>query len=264
MRHPYITTARLTRLERALAARDWLIIATVARARLATAGQLQRICFADVSRRQARQTLASLTDRRVLARLPRVVGGVRAGSAGFVYSLDVAGQRLANLDGNRRRQRPWTVGMTFLAHSLAVTELYVRLVEADRAGDLELADFATEPRCWRSFSGVGGTRTVLKPDAFVSTRLDRFEDSWFIEVDRGTESTTTLARKCERYRHYWQAGMEQARTGVFPRVLWLVPGAHRYAAVVEVLGRQPAEAWPLFAVALESEAVKRIAQGAQL
>lgn len=74
MRQPYITTNRLVRLERALSARDWLVIATVARVRLATAGQLQCICFADVTRRQARQTLASLTDRRVLARLPRVVG----------------------------------------------------------------------------------------------------------------------------------------------------------------------------------------------
>jgi hypothetical protein len=264
MRHPYITTTRITHLERTLTARDWLIVATVARVRLATAGQLQRICFADVSRRQARQTLASLTDRRVLARLPRAVGGVRAGSAGFVYGLDVAGQRLAHQDGNRRRQRPWSVGMTFLAHTLAISELYAQLVEADRAGALELADFATEPNCWRSFTGVGGARTVLKPDAFVSTRLGRFEDSWFIEVDRGTESTTTLTRKCDRYRHYWQSGAEQARTGVFPKVLWLVPDERRYAALINVFGRQPAESWQLHAVALANEAVKRITQGAQV
>lgn len=193
-----------------------------------------------------------------------MVGGVRAGSAGFVYRLDVAGQRLVNRESDRRPQRPWNVGTMFLAHTLAVTELYVRLVEADRAGELELVDFATEPRCWRSFSGIGGARTVLKPDALISLRLGRFEDRWFVEVDRGTEATTTLARKCERYRQYWQSGVEQVRTGVFPRVLWLVPDERRYAALVDVLGRQPAESWQLFAVAREAEAVTRMARGAHV
>jgi hypothetical protein len=42
----------------------------------------------------------------------------------------------------------------------------------------------------------------------------------------------------------------------------LVPDEHRYAAVVDVLGRQPAEAWPLFAVALHAQATDRLVRGA--
>jgi hypothetical protein len=83
-----------------------------------------------------------------------------------------------------------------------------------------------------------------------------------VEIDRDTEPTTTLARKCDTYRRYWQSGTEQARSGVFPRVLFLVPDEPRYAALVEVFGRQPAEAWPLFVVALADDAVGRIVQGA--
>jgi hypothetical protein len=261
MTRTYVTASRLAELDRTLAGRDWAIIATLARVRVATVGQLERTCFAEVSRRQARQSLASLADRRVVARLPRVVGGVRAGSAGYVYALDVAGLRLARPD-QARPQRPWSVGTAFLAHSLAVTEVYVRLVEHGRTGALRLVEFVAEPGCWRTFFGPGGGRLVLKPDAFVVVRLGGYEDRWFIEVDRGTEASTTLARKCEVYRWYWASGTEQARTGVFPRVLWVVPDERRYQSLVEVLGRQPAEAWALFTVATFEQVVERMAAGA--
>lgn len=261
-RRVYLTDRRLAEVERSLTPRDWAILATLGRVRLASARQLERLYFTDVTRRRSRQVLASLVDRHILVRLPRVVGGVRAGSAGFVYILGGAGQRLSAMSEGRRLPRPWSVGAPFLAHSLAVTEVYVRLVEADRAGLVELRDFMGEPGAWRSFSGPGGARIVLKPDAAVTTRLGPYEDCWFLEVDRGTEAPATLARKCDRYRHYWQTGREQAQTGVFPRVLWLVPDERRYDALTDVLGRQPAEAWHLFAVALFDDAVTRIARGA--
>ncbi len=258
-RRAYVTAARLTALSSSLSGRDWAILATLNKLRLASSGQLERLCFAGVSQRQARQSLASLAERGVIARLPRVVGGVRSGSAGYVYTLDVAGARL--LKPGKRFRRPDDPGERFLAHGLAVAELYTRLVEADRAGRLDLRDFVAEPASWRSFAGPHG-RAVLKPDALLVTRLDRYEDRWFVEVDRATEGVSVLARKCEVYRRYWQSGTEQARTGVFPRVLWLVPDARRYDALIDVFGRQPEVAWPLFTAALFDEAVTRIAQGA--
>jgi hypothetical protein len=241
--------------------RDRAVLATLARVRVATAKQLYQLHFEGVTRRQARAGLASLAGRRLIARLPRVVGGARAGSTGYVYALDVAGQRLAR-PVHSRPQRPWSVGRAFLDHSLAVTELYVELTEADRAGRLRLADFATEPACWRRFHGSGGARLVLKPDASIRLRLGRYEDRWWIEADLGTESRTALARKCDLYRRYWQAGVEQGRTGMFPRVLWLVHEEHRRAVLADVIGRQPADAQALFAVALFSGAIDRLVQGA--
>jgi hypothetical protein len=261
MSRAYVTSRRMAELQRTLSDRDMAVVTTLARVRVATGRQLGRMCFTDVTRRQMRSVLASLVDKRLLARLPRTVGGVRAGSAGYIYALDVAGQHLTRRDG-RRPHRPWPVGLAFLAHSLAVTETYARAVEAEQAGHLRLVEFVTEPVSWRSFHGPGGARLVVKPDATLTVRVGRFEDRWFVEVDRGTESLPTIARKCEVYRRYWQAGVEQARSGVFPRVLWLVPDVRRRDALVDIVGRQPGEAWTLFAVALFDDSVACLVRGA--
>jgi hypothetical protein len=226
MSAPYITSARVQLLGSSLSDREWSVLSTLRRVRVATSAQLERLHFTGVTRRQARAVLASMSGRRLIARLPRQVGGLRSGSAGYIYVLDVAGQRLSPTNG-RRVQRPWPVGTPFLAHSLAVTELFVRLMETERRGEtnIRLGEYHAEPACWRSFSGPGGGRLTLKPDAEVTLELGRYEDHWFLEVDRATESRPTLARKLGRYVQYWQTGQEQARTGVFPKVLWIVPDA---------------------------------------
>jgi hypothetical protein len=260
MTRTYVTSHRLAALRPTLSGRDWSVLVTMRRLRLASSGQLERLHFTDVSSRRARQSLADMVRRRLLARLPRPVGGVRAGSAGFVYQLDAAGSRL--LEPERMFRRADDPGGRLVDHSLAVTELYTRLELAHRGGELVLTSFAAEPACWRRYSGPGGGRVVLKPDAFVVTRQERFEDRWFVEVDRATEAVSVVARKCELYRRYWQTGIEQARFEIFPRVLWTVPDGRRYDALIDVFGRLPAEVWPLFTVTLADEAVTRIAQGA--
>lgn len=259
-RSTYLTARVLHELDASLSERERQVLHSLRRVRLATALQLERLHFSDVTRRQARQVLSSLADRRLLARLPRVVGGRRAGSAGYVYTLDVAGLRLTE-DGRKRTVRPWPVGPAFLAHGLAVTDLYVHLMDRERAGLLRVQTFASEPAAWRSFHGTSG-RTILKPDAFAVLRLGGYEDRWFIEVDRATESLPTVARKCDVYRQYWQSGAEQARSEVFPRVLWVVPNARRAEAVAAACAKQPAEAWRLFTVSVAGEAVDRLVRGA--
>lgn len=255
----YVTARRLVAVAATLTDRDRAIWQTLATVRVATASQLLALHGADITARRGRAVLTSLTSRQVLARLPRSVGGVRAGSAGYVYTLGPVGTKLATSSG---RHRPWEVGMPFLAHSLSVTQLYTELVLSSRAGRFELLSFSGEPGCWRPFFGPVGGRLVLQPDAYVRLQVDGFTDHWFIEVDRNTESRPTLARKADRYRQYWQSGTEQARTGVFPRVLFLVPDDARREVITEVLSRQPAEVWPLFVVARTDEAVERLVQGA--
>jgi hypothetical protein len=263
VRSRYVTAARAQRLASRLSDRERAVLASLRRLRVATSAQLERLHFAEVTPRQARMVLASLVEQGLIARLPRRVGGVRAGSAGYVYVLDVAGQRLSPLSG-RRVQRPWPVGTPFLAHSLAVSELYVRLMEAERQGraELRLGEYRTEPACWRRFAAPGAGRLTLKPDAEVTLRLGRFEDRWFIEVDRATESRSTLDRKLGCYVRYWQSGQEQARLGIFPKVLWIVPDSARVDVLVDACGRLPVAAWPLFAVITEAGAVERLLAGA--
>lgn len=261
-----VTARRLLQLQAGLTERDWNIIATLARVRVATAVQLEALHFENVAKRRVRRSLASLTYRRILGRLPhrtgRTIGGPQGGSSGHVYVLDVAGQRLASLANGGRTRRPWALGAAFLDHSLAVTGVYVGLVLAERAGSLRLLRFAGEPGTWRSFLGPGGGRVMLKPDANVVLEVGGDENYWFFEVDLGTEHPPTIARKCDLYRYYWQSGTEDERTGVFPRVLWLVPDERRAEVLRGVIRRQPNEGSELFDVALSSAVVERVLQGA--
>jgi len=251
-----ITEARVAQLEEELAPRDLALVETLDRVRLATTAQLERLHFTDgtslANARQCRRTLARLISLHVLTRLDRRVGGVRAGSAGHIYALDIAGQRLASAcgpAGGIRIRRPWTPSSPFVRHALAVTELYIQLREAEQANSLDILDFWAEPLCWRRFTGIGGGQVALKPDAFVRVGLGKYEHASFVEVDRATQSGPTIARKLTLYRRYWQTGKEQERLGVFPKVVVLVPSEARKEVLVEVCGAQPAEAWPLFQVA---------------
>lgn len=257
-----VTAKQILRLRCDLTDRDWQIIAMLARVRVATSEQLEILYFPRVTRRRAQQRLAVLTRRRVLARLPRVIGGVRAGSRGHVYALDAAGQRLADPGHGHRPRRPRPVGRAHLDHALAVAEVFVRVVLAGRSGELRLLRFVGEPGAWRSFHGAGGARVTLAPDAYLVTSVDGFEDHWFLEVDLGTESAATLSRKLAVYRGYWQSGTEQAAREVFPKVLWLVPDESRVGVLTKVISRQPPEARALFVVSRAGDVVTRLRQGA--
>jgi hypothetical protein len=258
----YLTTGRLAQLEHHLSLRDRAIIDTLDRLRVATTVHLRRLHFADLTpasaARQAPRTLRRLAEHRVLARLPRQLGGVRAGSAAAIWSLDLAGQRLASScgpAGGSRPRRPWLPGTPFLAHRLAVTDCYVALAEAARAEECDLLDFEAEPLSWRRYASPYGGWAHVKPDAFVRLAVGSYERGVFVEIDRATEATSTIARKLAAYRRYWEAGREQERRGYFPQVVFSVPSEARKAALVDVCGRQPAEAWPLFRIVLADELV---------
>src|SRR5262249_53911462 len=155
----------------------------------------------------------------------RRVGGVRSGSEGFVYRTDVIGQRLLRPESDRRRRTPWTPQPRFLAHALAVSELYVQLDESE--APWKLLRFDAEPRCWRQFVGVGGRPQVLKPDAFLAGTDQTYDDHYFVEIDRSTESLPRIVEKAREYVSYWESGREQVRDGVFPLVLWIAPTERR-------------------------------------
>jgi Replication-relaxation len=261
-----ITHAHVRELTGRLTPRDYLIIATLRQQRVATARQIERLWFTDGSplsnSRMARRTLRRLVELRVLARIERPGGGLHAGSPGHVYTLDVAGLRLAERSSRRSPRRPYPVSRAFLDHALAVTEWYVRLMVARHHGGPDLLEFQAEPRSWRTFTSYAHGREVLKPDAFVSLVSGEWEDRYFLEIDRGTEHTPALRRQLDRYVRYWRSGQEQAVSEVFPGVLWIVPDAQRHAVLVDVIGRLPTEAWPIFRVSVEDEALQVLTGGA--
>lgn len=223
----YFTARHVLELADQLGERDLDAFERVRALRFVSGAQLTRLCFADsddasANARASRRALLRLTRLGVLERLPRTIGGVRSGSAGFVYRLGLGGYRLAVMQSTqpeRRRRRSRVPGTLFLDHTLAIAELHTRLVESERLGRFELLELAAEPSCHRIYGGLGGQRLRLRPDSFVRLGLGAYEDSYFIEVDQGTEGSRALEAQLSRYLAYAASGQEQAERGVFPKTL---------------------------------------------
>ena len=262
LRGRYVTPTRAEVIIGSLSDRDRRVVELLATVPLASGAQIRQHLWGESASaaRQARRQLAKLSDQRVLARHDRRLGGVRSGADGYVYSLDLIGQLLSGVSGNRRRPRP--VGLAFIAHSLALTDRYLDLRTLETTGGIELVHFEAEPSCWRDFSGPGGARLVLKPDAFVITAQGEYEDRWYMEIDRSTESPARLTRKAQAYIDYYLSGQEQAISDVFPRVLWVVPDDVRLRQLINTFQKLPAEYWRLFQVTTTDRFSATIAAGA--
>lgn len=243
-------------------ATDRTTLEVVDQLRFVQSGQIERLFFFDspnapTNKRNCRRHLARLTHLGLLHRLERRIGGVRAGSAGHVYTLAPAGRRLQNLlhpDALVNGRGVHEPGLAFLRHTLAVAELYVRLREAERGGSTELLEFEPEPRCWRDYTLPSGRSGWLKPDAFVRVGAAEYEERSFVEVDLGTEGRGALQRKLAIYLAYYRSGREQADKGVFPRVAFLAgrrTRAEQIASLVDAT-RAPEE---LFVCGTFDEAV---------
>jgi hypothetical protein len=258
-----ISAGRLVAVADAMTLRDRQIVETVARLTLASGSQLVELLFDDIAHpatraRRARRVLGRLVEQRALERLERRRGGAGGGSSAWVYALGPAGRRMLAYwagEGLPRSRSAYEPGAAWTAHTLAVSELYVRLRQAERAGRVELLNFDAEPACWRPYARLGGAAGVLKPDAFIRLGVGEFEDSFFAEVDLGSERRGQLTRQHHAYREYYRAGVEQANTGVFPGVLWIVPDAQRAALLADIQQALPAQARRLFTIATSEQAL---------
>ncbi len=259
------SAAKIELLVDQLSGRDRAILHDLGKVRVLSGAQLTRLHFHDLAvtsrDRTRRGVLARLAVYGLVTPLERAVGGARSGSSGYIYALGVAGQRVLPLLDDEanpsnqlaRPRRPWTPGQSFLKHTLAISELYVQLVEAQRANRLTLTRFAAEAGAWWP-NGAGG---LVKPDASACVASGDVEDSWFVEVDRATESPETLYRKLRRYVDFAHAG-QLGPDGVTPRVLVTVPHDRRLQVVRDILARLPPPAERLFTVDLFERAVDRI------
>jgi hypothetical protein len=256
-----LTLARLLEFEGDLSERERSLIYALSKLHLVTHAQAAVILGAGSSvggSRVARRVLARLSDYHMLARLDRRIGGIRAGSAGYVYYLGPAGQRLiAYWNGRgltRGRFRP-EPGSRYVRHRLALSEVYIQALQAERAGVLDLLAFDAEPDCWRTLTDAFGGQRLLKPDAYLRVGVGAYEDRYFVEVDLSTESRNVIAAKVRAYVDYYNSGAEQQAHGVFPRVLLLTTTEERKAALVEVCTRLPEETWPLFTITLLAQTI---------
>jgi hypothetical protein len=259
--------SRLVDLAARLPWREREILETVEEFRLLRSDQVRRLFFSEVEgeagrARLCRRALAHLADEGLLRRLERRVGGARAGSSGHLYATTATGKRLlAYLSGegipsNRGVHEP---GSAFVTHTLAVAELYVRLVERERSGTLELISFETEPACWRTYTTPLGSSAALKPDALVRIASGEYEYASFVEIDLGTEGKGAVQRKARVYLAYYRSGREQVAQGVFPQVVWTAEGEARVRFLADLFAALPEEAQRILVVVRSEDSLAALA-----
>jgi hypothetical protein len=253
----------LEQLRDELSGRDVAIVSQVADLRLMSGRQIEAVHFplsshenTSAASRACRRSLERLARERLVARMQRRVGGVRAGSGSFVYGLGPVGHRLLSLERPRPRYREPSV--TFADHTLAIAQLVVEVSVAAREKTFDLLVCQAEPRCWRELSSMGA-RTTLRPDLFVSLGVGEFGRRWFCEVDNGTEHLPAVLRKCRLYQSYYQSGKEQLAHGVFPRVCWLVTDERRVASLRRAIDHDRRLSNALFVVARFAQATRVLA-----
>lgn len=249
-----------SRLRLDLSDRDLMLLRFVFEVGVADARQLERFAFPPgtgsslTAARRARRTLARLTEHGLLTRLERRVGGVRAGSSGYLYQVATKGRQALGVPG-RVRFEP---GARFVDHALAGAELHVGLVEAQRAGAITDLTVGNERSALRRFVSPSGLER-LRPDLLVEvTTADGWELRWFVEIDRGTEHLPTVLRKCQTYERYWRSGGETQHHDVFPRVLWSVPTERRARAIENAIASARGLTTDLYRVATSTETVRSI------
>ena len=253
-----------------LSDRDRQILTAIQRYRYLLTGQLQRLDFTEAAtpsaaHRAATRTLKRLRELGLIDHLARRIGGVRAGSAGLVWHITHAGERLIYLESHTLTptKRFFEPSPYFLSHSLAVAEVAVSLTELCREHQaMKLTTLQPEPECWRTFSEYGAIQS-LKPDLFAITVSGQYEDRWFIEVDLATESPSKIVSKCERYHKYYRSGLEQQEAEVFPLTVWIVPTTERKQQLItyikDAFDKQP----KLFAIITKDELEHLVCYGGE-
>jgi hypothetical protein len=262
-----VSRGRLEEIGRLLTARDLEVLRLVAQTRVCTGAQLERLFWHDgdsgSQARNARRSLSMLAEWRILDRLPREVGGRRAGSRGFIYTLGPSGVRLLAREHGTRTRRLNAPGERYVRHALTCTEALVRLREAHRGGSLELLEVQGEPACWRRFTGPVGQLQIVKPDLFVRVGAGDEEDRWAIETDMASEAAGTLLWKAHRYIEHYRSGSEQRASNTYPRVLWAAPNDRRAREIETIMRRLPGELGGLFTVCVQEDLVALIARQAR-
>lgn len=235
-----MTRSDLDTLKDRLTERDYELLRDVEKFRLLTTKHIQRLHFDPVhptpaaSARACIRTLSRLRDALVLRALERRIGGARAGSAGFVWYVGPAGERLLRaldpsaVSGRRNYREP---SRHFVEHTLAISELAVRTIESGRHGDSEVIEVQIEPASWQQSLSKFGTTQTLKPDLRLVMASGDYEHHWFIEVDMASEHMPVIMRQCAAYEAFRATGRYQATHGLFPAVLWVVPGSARAESI---------------------------------
>lgn len=183
-----------------LSDRDEAIVQAINDFSQLTSNQIQRLFFADGSEKcradRARKALKRLKKWQEVIRIEeRAIGGWASGSHGYVYMPP-------NPDVRQYRQ-------IRDPHTLAIAEFYVCLVEAERRGLIQIADYELE-------SKVRGLEPI--PDLYMHLKRSGLHATFCIEIDKSTESRQRIEQKLRGYIKSYDTWHGEE----FPQILFAV------------------------------------------
>lgn len=125
----------------------------------------------------------------------------------------------------------------FLAHTAALTELYVAFVTDARDAGMELRGFWREGQAREPFRASDGRQRAIAPDALVVLVDERGRElRGFVELDMGSMSHRRLRAKAELYAAYAQVGAWQRQHRFCPALLFLSTSEQRATRFLRTLG----------------------------
>lgn len=190
--------------------RDRRVIIGLLESRVMTTAHITRLYF-DGRTAAAKKRLHKLKAARLIGERPRkpfepaVMFLTREG----IRVLDERGVLLEYPNFPRPAlERRARVSDITLRHELAVIDVKVAMVCATRKTiGLTSLEFST----WPLLSQFDASGVTVKPDGFMRLLVkppgsDLFEQYFFIEVDRSTESLDTLVERASNYLYYYHSG----------------------------------------------------------
>lgn len=233
-----------------LTARDRQIVEMVYQCRVLRQDQIHALFFG-ASTSASQRRLALLYHHGFLT---RVFLTARASYmlSPALYMLDKRGAELLRMEFGYD-DITWTtksndVGQQFLEHTLAINDVRVAVTLACRQLDgCDLLEWRSEAQMKASYDRVtitpskGRSELIsLIPDSFFVIQTPQGKAPFFLEVDRGTETTGRFQTKIFAYQEYIKSGAYQQRYGFKSiRVLTTVPSLKRLEGlktVTEVAG----------------------------
>jgi hypothetical protein len=187
---------------------------------------------------QAGRILGRLKAAGLVASTQRLVGGPGGGSAGLMYFLTPAGQKLADAFTGGPPRRPPQNGSFLMRHGQMAAEvaLAFRRAAQSRPGH-QLIEWECD---WAAAMKLGSGLVV--PDGRIVYHTRHWEFSAFLEVDLATEGTRFFARKIERYLDLYLGGSWRKELARWPLVVTVAPTMARadaLKAATELLLRRP-------------------------
>lgn len=251
---PRLTRSQIAIIGKRLSPRDWQILHFVDRHTYVTTAHIRDALFVNhanptAATRAAIRVLDRLLGSRLVSRLERRVGGNSRGSAATIWFLGTTGERLTRADPDGPRRRYNVPSINFLHHTLAIADAHIQILQVSQSRRFSVSVVQIETEAWRSYLNRHGTSVLLKPDLFVTLSTDEYDDHWYLEIDRGTESIPVLLTKCLAYAEYRRTGRAQSEHGVFPRVLWVLPSERRVARLKAAIAAHSHLPLTLFAIA---------------